>query len=134
MYRKAVKHTKKLFSYKLVRYGVVGGLSTMMHIGIASLYIYKIKDSVLQSNIAGFLVAYVFSYIMQSIHVFGHAVSWQKAIRYFIVQFGSLLMSVMLSNLLIDYNSYVKTFFVIIFMPLITFVIHKVWTFGPSEK
>ena len=129
MLQKAVDHTKKLFSFKIMRYAIVGGISTLIHIGVASLYIYSINNSVFQSNIVGFLVAYVFSYLMQSIHVFEHQISWHKALRYFIVQFGSLLTSIMLSGFLTEYNSYIRTLFVVILMPLVTFVIHKIWTF-----
>lgn len=129
MLQKTVDHTKKLFSFKIMRYAIVGGISTLIHIGVASLYIYSINNSVFQSNIVGFLVAYVFSYLMQSIHVFEHQISWHKALRYFIVQFGSLLTSIMLSGFLTEYNSYIRTLFVVILMPLVTFVIHKIWTF-----
>ncbi|RUM74328.1 MAG: GtrA family protein [Sulfurovum sp.] len=129
MYRFTTNKIKHLFSLKLVRYGIVGGISTLIHIGVAALYIYAVNDSLMQSNIVGFLVAYVFSYVMQSLHVFGHAISWSKAFRYFLVQFGSLLTSVFISDMLGSYNAYVKTLFVVILMPLVTFVIHKFWTF-----
>jgi len=120
---------KKLYSFKIVRYGFIGGISTLIHFGIASAYLYFLSNSLLQANIAGFLVAYVFSYLAQSKHVFGHEISWIKAFRYFAVQFGSLLTSVGISSLLTDFNSYIKTVIVIFFMPLITYMVHKVWTF-----
>jgi len=120
---------KKLYSYKIVRYGFIGGISTLIHLGIASAYLYFIHNSLLEANIAGFLIAYVFSYLAQSRHVFEHDISWIKAFRYFAVQFGSLLTSVGISSLLTDFNSYIKTIIVIFFMPLITYMVHKVWTF-----
>jgi len=122
-------HLKSLLDFKIVRYGIVGGISTLIHIGIAALYIYYINPSLMQSNIVGFMVAYIFSYIMQSMHVFGHEISWLKAFKYFIVQFGSLLSSVLISEAIGNYNPYIKTVFVVILMPLITYVIHKFWTF-----
>ena len=123
----------RFFPAKLFKYGIIGGISTLIHIGVASLYIYTVNDSLFQSNVAGFLVAYIFSYIMQSLFVFEHAISWSKAGKYFIVQFGSLLASIMISNMFYMLNSYVKTLLVVVFMPLVTFTIHKFWTFKEGE-
>lgn len=124
---------KHLFSHKIVRYVLVGGVSTLIHILIASLYIYFINDSVSQSNIIGFLVAYVFSYLVQSKLVFQHAVNLQKAIKYFIVQFGALLLAIFLSEIFDSYNSYLRTLIVVALLPFITFVIHRFWTFKETS-
>jgi len=124
---------KSIFSYKIVKYSIVGVISTLIHIGTASLYIYYIDSSLFQSNIVGFLVAYIFSYIMQSKLVFEHEISLEKAIRYFIVQFGSLLTSIAISDMISDFNSYINTILVVAFMPLITFIIHKFWTFRVNK-
>ncbi len=124
---------KHLFSYKIVKYALVGGTATLIHIFVASLYIYFIHDSVLQSNIVGFLVAYVFSYIVQSMLVFEHAISMQKAIKYFIVQFSALLLAIFSSEVFDSYNSYLRTLIVAVLLPLITFVMHKFWTFKEAS-
>jgi len=120
---------QKLFTHKLVRYGLLGGISTLIHFTIASLYIYFIDSSVFQSNVVGFLVAYVFSYLMQSKYVFEHTVNIEKAIKYFIVQFGALLLAIIVSTLFDSYNSYIRTAIVVVLLPLITFLTHKFWTF-----
>ncbi len=119
----------KVFSYKIIRYAFVGGISTLIHVLIASLYIFFISSSVFQSNVIGFLIAYVFSYLVQTKYVFEHEVSKEKAIKYFIVQFGALLIAILASDLFSAFNSYVRTLIVVFLMPLITFLIHKVWTF-----
>ena len=120
---------KKLLSYKLIRYAFVGGVSTFIHIFIASMYIYFVSDSVFQSNVTGFLFAYVFSYTVQSKLVFEHEVNIEKAIKYFIVQFAALLLAIVMSNLFDSYNSYIRTVIVVVLLPLITFTTHKFWTF-----
>ncbi len=120
---------KRLFTHKLVRYGILGGIATLIHFTTASLYIYFINNSVFQSNIVGFLVAYIFSYLMQSKYVFEHKVSIEKAIRYFIVQFAALLLAIVSSTLFDSYNSYIRTAIVVALLPLITFLTHKFWTF-----
>ena len=121
---------KNIFDYKIVRYGFVGGISTLIHVLVASGYIYYTYDSVIQSNIVGFLVAYVFSYIVQSKLVFKHDINIKKAIKYFIVQFTALLLAIFSSGILNEYNSYIKTLIVAMLLPFITFFIHKIWTFN----
>jgi len=122
---------KKLASMRIVRYGVIGGISTLIHFLVAAAFLRYVSESLLWANVAGFLVAYIFSYTMQSLHVFGHALSVGKALRYFVVQFASLLASVYISDWLAqNFNVYVKTIFVIVLMPLITYVIHTFWTFA----
>ena len=120
---------KKLLSYKLIRYALVGGVSTFIHIFIASMYIYFVSDSVFQSNVTGFLFAYIFSYTVQSKLVFEHEVNIEKAVKYFIVQFAALLLAIVMSNLFDSYNSYIRTVIVVVLLPLITFTAHKFWTF-----
>ncbi len=120
---------KNLSEYKIIRYGFLGGIATLIHFSVASLYLYFINNSIVQSNITGFLIAYIFSYLMQSKFVFEHKISIEKAIKYFIVQFTSLLLAISLSGLFDDFNSYLRTLIIVVLLPLITFVIHKFWTF-----
>jgi len=123
-----------LFSYKIVRYGLIGGISTLIHIGIAALFLYAVYNSLFWANVTGFMIAYVFSYLMQSLYVFGHKIDPLKAFKYFVVQFGSLMTSILISYLFTDYNNYIKTILVVIFMPIVTFVVHKFWTFKELEE
>ena len=118
-----------LFSHKLIRYALIGGISTLVHISIASLYIYFIYDSLFQSNIMGFLVAYIFSYTIQSKFVFEREISRDRAIKYFLVQVGALVVAILLSDILDGFNSYIKSIIVALLLPLVTFFIHKFWTF-----
>lgn len=130
----SISKLNHLFSHKIARYALVGGTSTIIHIVAASLFIYLFNDSVIQSNISGFLTAYIFSYLMQSKLVFEHKVSIKKAAKYFIVQFAALLLAILISDVLSNYNSYIRTLLVAALLPLITFVIHKFWTFKESTR
>jgi putative flippase GtrA len=112
-----------------VRYAFIGGVSTLIHIAGASLYIYFINSSLLQSNIVGFLLAYTFSYTIQSKFVFESKLSQAKAIKYFLVQVVALLIAIFVSDILDGYNSYIKTIIVALLLPLVTFFVHKFWTF-----
>ncbi len=118
-----------LISHKLIRYALIGGVSTLIHISVASAYIYSINNSLLQSNIVGFLIAYIFSYTIQSKFVFESTISRERAIKYFIVQILALLIAIGISDILSGYNSYIKSVIVALLLPLVTFFVHKFWTF-----
>ena len=120
---------KRIFELKIVRYGIVGGISTVIHLMVASGYIYFINDSIFQSNILGFMFAYVFSYAMQSKYVFAKKKSKENAIKYFIVQFSSLLLAMLVTDMSLELNSYIKTGLIIVMLPIITFFAHKFYTF-----
>jgi putative flippase GtrA len=123
---------QKALEYKIIRYGLTGGVSTAIHISIAYLYIYFIDTSLFISNVLGFSVAFVFSYLVQSIFVFKHAINFLKAFKYFLVQFGSLLTSILISHYIPLDNNYIKTLIVVLVLPVITYIIHKFWTFKES--
>lgn len=114
---------------KLARYALIGGFSTLIHLGSAFLWLYTVNPSLFIANTAGFTIAFIFSYTVQSRYVFLHTLTFLKAFKYFIVQFGALLSALILSDMLVGVNNYVKTLLVVILLPLITFAIHKFWTF-----
>jgi len=118
-----------LFKIKLFRYAIIGGVSTAIHLSVAYLVMYYLVNSLIISNIIGFLSAYVFSYLVQSKYVFQHAVSIIKAIKYFLVQLLSLVSAMALSYLIPMDNNYLQTLVIVVILPLVTFVIHKFWTF-----
>ena len=121
---------QKISRHKIVRYGLIGTLSTLIHITMAFLTIYYVNDSILISNCVGFLFAFGFSYLLQSTLVFQHAISYHKALRYFVVQVVALLLSIGISDFAPLDNAYAKVVLVVIILPLSTYFIHKIWTFS----
>ncbi|MFA0438422.1 polysaccharide synthesis protein GtrA [Vibrio sp. 10N.286.49.C2] len=120
----------KLLSIRIVRFALTGGLSTAIHISVAFLFLHFVQDNVLLANICGFSLAFIFSYFAQTILVFKNKVNWGNAARFFIVQFGALLVSQGISELFSDLNSYVRVLMVVIILPIVTYVVHKLWTFS----
>ncbi len=120
---------RSLFQLKIVRYGVIGAVSTAVHVSVAFLYIYFLHDSLFIANTVGFFTAYWFSYTVQSKYVFEHALSFAKAFKYLVVQFSSLLIAMGISYYVPLENSYLQTIIVVVILPVITFVVHKLWTF-----
>ena len=119
----------KLSNYQILRYGLVGGISTLIHISAAFLYLYFVKADVLIANTVGFCVAFIFSYTIQSLFVFKHKLKISKTFKYFLVQLGALIIAYFASNILRLENSYIHTLVISFLLPLVTFFIHKFWTF-----
>jgi putative flippase GtrA len=89
---------------------------------------------VLYANIVGFSIAFVFSYFAQTVLVFRHKVNLGNALRFFMVQFGALMISQAISELFSDWNSYIRILMVVVILPIITYLIHKVWTYSGSSE
>ena len=119
--------------FRIAKYGVVGVFATLIHVSAAYLYLFFLGTSVLFSNSFGFLFAFAASYTLQSKFVFARSLSFPKAARYFLVQFAALLVSVLVATLLVDANPYIKVLVVAFVLPLITFVIHRLWTFSEGN-
>ena len=114
---------------QLVKYGGVGVVSTGIHILAASAFVYLLFDSLVLSNIAGFLITFVFSYFAQSLLVFKTMISRGNAFRFFFVQVVALGLALSFSALLIDLNSYLRILTTACLLPGVAFVIHRTWTF-----
>lgn len=124
---------KPYLKLKVVKYAIVGIISTTIHIVFAFLFIYFVHPSLLLSNIFGFSWAYLFSYTAQSNFVFESSLSLKKAIKYFIVQFLSLIISIQITHFLNEFSVYLKVILVVFIMPIVTFIIHKTWTFSKKD-
>jgi len=123
---------KRLLGMRIVRFGLVGGVSTIIHIVAAFMYIYFVNDQVFAANLVGFCCAFSFSYLVQSRFVFNAELGVANVSRYFVVQFSALIIAQMISELDAEANSYYRVLFVAIILPLITFFVHRGWTFARS--
>ncbi len=118
-------------SYRVIRFLTVGVMSVMVHIIIAYLYIFFIdRDSVIVSNIIGFSVAVVFSYILQTKLVFKKLISYESAWKYIGVQIIGVTISILVTNYILVGSPYLKVIFVVVLLPMMTYTIHSLWTFS----
>lgn len=124
----------KLLQFRIVRFGLTGGMAACIHISIAFLFLHFIADNVFIANLSGFGCAFIFSYIAQSLIVFKSPIALKNALRFFAVQFSALLLSQLLSELFADINSYIRIVVIVFIIPMITYLIHRVWTFSHSNK
>jgi putative flippase GtrA len=120
--------------YRPIRFLVVGVASVMVHIFVAYLYIYFIdRDSVIGSNVLGFSVAVVFSYILQTKVVFRKDISYESAFKYIGVQIVGVTISILVTNYLLFGSPYLKVLFVVVLLPMMTYTIHTLWTYKETS-
>ncbi|WP_193114251.1 GtrA family protein [Sulfurimonas marina] len=114
---------------QLSKYGIFGIIATLIHLGVASGVIYFFQAGVFIANSIAFFTAFMFSYIFQTLFVFTTSFQLKKLFRFFLVQYGTFLFSYILSNIIELSNAYLHTALIVVIMPLVTFIIHKFWTF-----
>lgn len=119
----------KSFIFQLGKYGLFGIIATLIHLLTAWLSIYFFSTTIFISNSIAFFTAFFFSYIFQTLYVFETEFHLLKFLKFFVVQFGTFLLSFFTSNFIVIENGYLHTLLIVAIMPLISFVIHKFWTF-----
>jgi len=118
-------------NYRIIRFLTVGVASVIVHIIIAYFYIYFIdKESVISSNIIGFSVAVIFSYLLQTKVVFRKFISYDSAWKYIGVQILGVSISILVTDYLLVGNPYIKVIFVVVLLPMMTYTIHSFWTYA----
>lgn len=125
---------EKLLSYRIARFALTGGIATMTHICVAFALIHFSSAGVFVANLLGFACAFSLSYLMQSLFVFKKPLSFQNITRFFIVQFSALLISQLISELFSGTNSYLNVLIVVFLIPLVTYAIHRAWTYRENSK
>ena len=114
---------------QLAKYGFFGVIATLVHLFTAWAFIYFFSASVFVANTFAFFTAFIFSYILQTLYVFNTHFHIKRFMKFFLVQYGTFLASYLLSDIFPIQNGYLHTLLIVAIMPLITFVIHKFWTF-----
>jgi len=118
---------------QLAKYGFFGVLATLIHLVSAWAVIYFFAASVFVANLIAFLTAFGFSYVFQTLYVFKSSFHLLKFVKFFAVQFGTFLFAYVISDVFPVSNSYLHTLLIVAIMPLVTFTIHKFWTFKEIE-
>lgn len=124
--------TEKLLAHRIVRFGLTGGLATLTHIVVAFALLRFLTTSVFIANLVGFGCAFGLSYLMQSLFVFQKSLSLKNAMRFFAVQFSALIISQLISELFQGTNSYLRVLLVVFMIPLVTYFIHRFWTYNEN--
>lgn len=127
-----VKHFKQVF-----KFGVVGGVSTLVSSGMFLMLADSFKIAPLLANFLAFLFAFSISYLGHSRWTFENQQhSNEKLIKFLMVSLLGLTINSVLVWLLIHIlkqPTYVATFPMIFFTPLVIFCINKFWTFNEAN-
>ena len=126
----ALPPTRAILEHRIVRFALVGGMATFTHITVAFMFIRLVANEVFLANLLGFGCAFGLSYFLQSLFVFRKNTSWKNASRFFLVQLTGLLIAQLISQLLVAYSPYYRILFVVFLIPLVTYFIHKIWTYN----
>ena len=125
---------QKLLSLQLVRYGFTGIVATAIHMLVAFACLHWWIDNLWLANMVGFGWAFCFSYTVQSLLVFKHQLGVRKAMLFLLVQLSALVVAIALADTLSMLNNYLRVVVTAFLLPLITFVIHKFWTFSDKGQ
>lgn len=71
----------RVMQWPFMRFAMVGGVATLIHAAIFFLVLWA-GFSQLAGNCAGYLVASVWSYILNALWTFGAALSWRGLMRF----------------------------------------------------
>ncbi|WP_106478739.1 GtrA family protein [Phytohalomonas tamaricis] len=115
---------------KLVRFGLVGGGATFVHLGVAWTLLYFFQSwSPLVVNLIAFLVAFSFSYLGHRHFTFK---SEGNVIKFFVIAFAGFalnngLLAILLS--VTDLPDYVALTITTLLVPLVSYFAARLWAF-----
>jgi len=119
-----------LKNIQFLRYVMVGGLATLIHMLVAYMYLYYVEYSLFLSNTIAFFVAFAYSYSYQTMYVFRRKISLINLPKYFVVQVIMIAAAMLIIDNISIYNYYIKTVFVLFIITPASFLLHKFWTFN----
>jgi len=115
----------------IIRYGLVGLFSTLIHLSIAFLLIYISTINIVLINSIAFSIALLFSYICNLKIVFKLKFCKENFLKFVIVSLITFSIIIIVSYFGEKYNlnPYLIVVIITIIIPLLTFFLHKSWTF-----
>lgn len=118
---------------RIFRFGLSGGISTMIHMGVVVLLVELTRLHPVPSSAVAFLCAVIVSYLLQRNWTFQAAGSHRRQfVRYFAVTFSGLLL-----NLLLMYTGveilklwyFFALSITVILVSVWSYTLHRRWTF-----
>ncbi|WP_374019214.1 GtrA family protein [Paenibacillus thiaminolyticus] len=118
---------------KMMKYGVVGVLGTLLHVGVLVLLVEWLGLNPIISSAIGFLLVLIVSYILNLLWTFGETRGGRSAfIKYAVVSSVGLLMNTGVMYVAVEWMRwpYVLGQLLVIFVvPPINFLLNYYWTF-----
>lgn len=122
---------------QLLRFGGIGGLATLVHVGVAMIMRGSVGMTPLQSNLAGFCSALLFSYLGHARCTFGVGLnSGAQILRFaFIALLGLAISSGTVwfaEGLRLDFG--IAMAVVAVLVPVLTYLALRLWVFGTVKQ
>ncbi len=117
---------------KLVKFGVTGVGSTMIHILVAAALISGLGANTQVGNGTAFIVSTLFSYTVNTLWSFSNRISKRNALRFVVASLIGLALTVTISwtaDSVLKLHYLIGIAMVVIIVPVYTFLIHSFWTY-----
>ena len=115
------------FLNKFFRYGLVGIVGVMIHVGIT--YVFGLASKPVVGYVLGFCMANYWAYFMNSGYTFDSGRSKKFFLRYFLVVLASMFISTVIFNWLIIFSSFTALFVSLPIGIVLQFCGHNWFTF-----
>ena len=115
----------------LLKFGVTGICSTLIHILVAATLISGFDKSTPMANGAAFILATLFSYGVNTLWSFSNQISSRNAFRFIIASLIGLTLTILISLLANALNLHymIGIAMVVITVPIYSFLAHSLWTY-----
>ena len=127
----------KVLTGQFLRYGIVGGIAALTHIGVLVTAVEAMNQHPTYANIVAFLFAVIISYTGNIAWTFReHPFTILSFLRFVIVTFVGLCMNVAIFFTIVNLlqlHYLVALLLVVTLTPIVTFVLQRSWTFGQSQ-
>lgn len=119
----------------LLVFGAIGVCNTLLHTLTVVVLVENDIATPVPANVAGFLVANTFSFFSNSWLAFQQAPTWARYGRFALVSLSSLVLTVCLSALAeaMQWHYLAGLGLVILCGPVLTYLLHKAFTFRPPQ-
>ena len=122
---------------QVFRYGIVGIIGTILHIGTLVLLVERFQLEPVLSSIIGFLIAFIISYFLNFFWVFNssreHLIT---SVRYLVVSVFGLVLSTLIMYTVVDILRWWYgwgALCIILVIPVSNFILNYLWTFGAQD-
>jgi len=115
----------------MVVFGIIGVINTLLHSGTVVALVEGCAANPVAANVLGFALANTFSYFANCRLAFRQPPTWDRYRKFLAVSLVSLLLTVLLSSLAeaMRWHYLVGLGMVLLCGPILTFILHKAFTF-----
>ena len=128
----SAKAVASSMSRQALRFGTTGLLATGLHVSVAVSVIKYVLPAPVMANGAAFVVATIFSYLLNTKWSFARPLHGRNLLRFCVVSFAGLLLAMLVSGAAERWGLHYMwgIFFVVLTVPPVTFWLHRSWTYS----